>query len=134
MGELGSGKTVFTKGLASGIGVQEWSRVTSPTFVLRQDYQGKLRIHHYDVNRLSGPREFLDLGFADDLDSGAVVVVEWADRVLPAMPAGSLLVEFEHWGLPEPVSGTSSGDPGLRRITFRGGSVFWEETIRAAMI
>ena len=69
-GELGSGKTTFTKGLAAGLGVREHSRVSSPTFVLRQDYLGEKPIHHYDAYRLTGPREFLALGFEESLEGG----------------------------------------------------------------
>jgi tRNA threonylcarbamoyladenosine biosynthesis protein TsaE len=130
IGELGSGKTVFTKGVAAGIGVSAPDRVTSPTFVIRQDYEGSLRMHHYDVYRLSGPAELLSLGFEEDLEPGTVVVVEWADRVSDAVPPEALSVEFEHAPVPEgQVPGTSIGDPGRRRITFRGDPTIWSEII-----
>lgn len=152
LGELGSGKTVFTKGLAAGAGVRESARVTSPTFVIRQDYQGRLAVHHYDAYRLSGPGEIFDLGFREDLDSGALVVVEWADRVLPAIPPAALRVELEHAApadaseraaLTEPgvriegarppdVPGPPPADGGRRRITFRGDAALWRPLVEAS--
>ena len=124
-GELGSGKTTFTKGLAAGLGVRDHSRVSSPTFVLRQDYLGEKPIHHYDAYRLSGPREFLALGFEESLEGGAVTVVEWADRVEEAMPPGALRLEFEH------VS-AGDGDSGVRRITCLGNPALREVALREA--
>ncbi len=138
LGELGSGKTLFTKGLASGAGVVQADRVTSPTFVLRQDYLGRRPIHHYDVYRLAGARDLLDLGFAEDLDSGALVVVEWADRVLAAIPEDALFISFEH--LPGPdrargprLCGTVPADSRRRRVTFRGSPGPWSGLVRRAM-
>jgi tRNA threonylcarbamoyladenosine biosynthesis protein TsaE len=133
IGELGSGKTVFTKGLAAGAGVADTDRVTSPTFVLRQDYQGALRIHHYDVYRLGGPEELVSIGFLDDLAPGALVVVEWADRVLAAMPPGALVVQFDHPIDPPLVPETSPGDSRRRRITFRGDPERWSALVDRAL-
>ncbi len=133
VGELGSGKTVFTKGLASGIGVKDSKRVTSPTFVLRQDYQGHLCLHHYDVIRLTGAAELLGLGFSEDLGTGALVVVEWADRVIEAIPPDALLIEFEHLGPLEIVTGIPPVDSRRRKITFRGNPTPWEDRMERAI-
>jgi len=129
VGELGSGKTVFTKGLAAGIGVSDRAGVTSPTFVLRQDYDGRLRIHHYDVYRLSGPPELLALGFEEDIRPGAVVAVEWADRVLEAIPPDALFVELEHGEGGAQVPGSLPSDSCRRRITFRGDPGIWRDLV-----
>jgi tRNA threonylcarbamoyladenosine biosynthesis protein TsaE len=138
IGDLGSGKTLFTKGLAAGAGVREADRVTSPTFVLRQDYLGRRPIHHYDVYRLHAARDLLDLGFTEDLDSGALVVVEWADRVAAAIPAEALFISFEHAPAPPGIPGTSlpgavPSDPGRRRLTFRGIPGRWAALVRRAV-
>jgi tRNA threonylcarbamoyladenosine biosynthesis protein TsaE len=138
IGDLGSGKTLFTKGVAVGAGVREADRVTSPTFVLRQDYLGRRPIHHYDVYRLHGARDLLDLGFTEDLDSGALVVVEWADRVAAAIPPGALFISFEHAPAPPGIPGTSvsraaPADPGRRRLTFRGIEGRWAALVRGAV-
>jgi tRNA threonylcarbamoyladenosine biosynthesis protein TsaE len=131
-GDLGSGKTTFTRGLAAGLGVREEARVSSPTFVLKQDYQGNLLIHHYDAYRLSGPAEFLAIGFEEDLASGAVVVVEWADRVAAVLPEEALRVEFEHELTGTAIPGTLPRDAGRRRIAFSGDAA-WEALVRSAL-
>ena len=138
IGDLGSGKTLFTKGVAAGAGVREADRVTSPTFVLRQDYLGRRPIHHYDVYRLSAARDLLDLGFTEDLDSGALVVVEWADRVAAAIPPQALFISFEHAPAPPGIPGTSlpgtiPSDTGRRRLTFRGIAGRWADLVRRAV-
>ncbi len=89
-GPLGSGKTVFTAGLAEGLGVEE--RVTSPSFVLVRRYDGFLRLVHADVYRLGTMAELDDLDLDDAADG--VLVVEWGHVVTGGLPADHLLVEF----------------------------------------
>ena len=87
-GEMGAGKTAFTQGLAAALGVTE--PVTSPTFTLVHTYAtGRIRLHHVDVYRLDRMAEVEDLGLAELLDDGAVVV-EWGDAVRAALPADRL--------------------------------------------
>ena len=98
VGELASGKTVFTKGIARGLGVPESCLVTSPTFVLIHEYPGRVTLYHCDAYRLSGPQDFEALG-SDELFFGeGVTVVEWADRVLDTIPDERLTLEFEVTG------------------------------------
>ena len=98
-GPLGAGKTQFVKGLAVGLGVPDDEPVTSPTFVLVREYVGRLRLYHLDAYRLAGADELLALGLDEMLaDPGAVVAVEWADRVADALPAAAWLVDLEHAG------------------------------------
>lgn len=83
-GDMGSGKTHFTKGIAQALGITD--TIDSPTFVFEQDYTFSHGPHtheliHIDTWRMFEEREFLDLGFVDMIDRGAVIVVEWADRV-----------------------------------------------------
>lgn len=88
-GEMGAGKTAFTQGLGAALGVTE--RITSPTFTIAQTYEGEvLRIHHLDVYRLEHLHEALDVGLAEMVDDGAVVVIEWGDAVVPVLPADYL--------------------------------------------
>lgn len=102
VGELGSGKTVFVQGLAKGLTVQE--PVHSPTFVLANEYRtGRLPLYHIDAYRLGGPQEALEFGLDDYLNASGITVVEWADRILQALPPEHLLVEFRH------VSSTKRG-------------------------
>ena len=94
-GDLGAGKTVFVRGLAAGLGVDPDS-VSSPTFVLVQQYRGQIPLVHADLYRLDGAAAVDDLGL-EDLCSGAVVAVEWAER-MPRIPAGSVSVTIEDAG------------------------------------
>ncbi|HEX2023328.1 MAG TPA: tRNA (adenosine(37)-N6)-threonylcarbamoyltransferase complex ATPase subunit type 1 TsaE [Acidimicrobiales bacterium] len=93
-GDLGTGKTAFTQGLARGLGVEE--PVTSPAFILVRTYAGRLPLTHIDVYRLDHIQELVDLGIAELVDEGGVTVVEWGDVVLPALPAEYLEVRLEH--------------------------------------
>jgi tRNA threonylcarbamoyladenosine biosynthesis protein TsaE len=79
-GELGSGKTVFAKGIASGLGLRDIHQVCSPSFTLINIYQAKYPIYHIDLYRLEKSTEILDLGWEDYLGQG-VVVVEWAEKI-----------------------------------------------------
>jgi tRNA threonylcarbamoyladenosine biosynthesis protein TsaE len=79
-GELGAGKTVFAKGIASGAGVDNTDRVSSPSFTLVNIYEGKHRVFHIDLYRLDKEDEILDLGWEDYLGEG-IVIVEWAEKL-----------------------------------------------------
>ncbi|MDQ1422951.1 MAG: tRNA threonylcarbamoyladenosine biosynthesis protein TsaE [Acidimicrobiaceae bacterium] len=91
-GELGTGKTVLTQGLAEGLEVREL--VTSPTFTLVHRYEARVPLFHLDVYRLERVGELADLGIDEVLDAGGVVVVEWGDVVAAEMPADRLEVRF----------------------------------------
>ena len=95
IGDLGAGKTHFTKGLAAGLGIDERT-VTSPTFVLMNLLQGRLPLAHFDLYRLDQV-DLPSLGFHDVRDEG-VVVVEWADKVDEKQLGDHVRVEFEHTG------------------------------------
>src|ERR1051326_778967 len=75
-GDLGTGKTTLTQGLAEGLGVR--NVVSSPTFTLLKEYEGRLPLYHFDLYRLDDATEILDLGFEEYFESGGVCVVEWA--------------------------------------------------------
>jgi tRNA threonylcarbamoyladenosine biosynthesis protein TsaE len=79
VGELGAGKTQLAKGVAEGLGVT--SVVNSPTFVLMNEHQGRLRLFHVDAYRLGDPEEAAAAGLLDDREADGVTVVEWADRL-----------------------------------------------------
>jgi tRNA threonylcarbamoyladenosine biosynthesis protein TsaE len=134
VGELGSGKTLFTKGLACGLGVAAHHRVNSPTFVILQEYVGRLRIHHYDVYRLRGAEDLAAIGFEEDLDDPQmVVVVEWADRVAELLPPAALTVAFEHPAPPPgalgPPGAAPDAPPRSRRLVFSGLREAWGATL-----
>ena len=97
-GPLGAGKTAFVRGVAEGLGTPDLRAVTSPTFVLEQHYPGRLPIVHYDVYRLAGIDEFLELGAEETMAAAGVVLVEWADRVAHVLPADRIDVAIAHDG------------------------------------
>lgn len=82
-GDLGAGKTAFTRGLAQGLGVTE--RVTSPTYTIVNEYEGKIPLFHFDMYRLSSAEDLFDIGWEDYLERGGVIAVEWSSRVSEAL-------------------------------------------------
>jgi tRNA threonylcarbamoyladenosine biosynthesis protein TsaE len=83
-GDLGAGKTRFVQGAAAALEVED--PVVSPTFMLVREYDGRVPVHHLDAYRLSGAAELEDLGIDEVLPADAVAFVEWADRVVDALP------------------------------------------------
>jgi len=92
-GELGAGKTVFAKGFGAGLGVTD--TISSPSFVLMGEYEGRLPLFHIDLYRLSSAREAIDGGLLDDRQASGVVVIEWPDRLGDALPEERLDVRIE---------------------------------------
>lgn len=84
-GELGSGKTVLTKGIASGLGIKRDS-VISPTFVLMRQHQGRIALYHFDLYRAKGPQDVLNLGYEEYFYDEGVAIIEWADRLNSLLP------------------------------------------------
>lgn len=91
-GDLGMGKTAFTRGLARGLGCT--CRVTSPTFTIVNEYSGALPLFHFDMYRLDSSDELFDIGWEDYLSRGGVCAVEWSERVEDALPEDALWVSF----------------------------------------
>ena len=81
-GEMGAGKTLFSKGVALGLGIQE--EVTSPTYAYMNDYDG--RLFHYDCYRIESVEQAEQLGLADYFDMGGICLVEWAQNIAPLLP------------------------------------------------
>ena len=108
-GELGAGKTCFLQGLARGLEVT--ADVTSPTFVLINQYRGRLPVYHLDAYRTGSLSEVVELGLEELLDGDGVTVIEWADKLLPLLPARTIRVHLSGLGdepreiaIEEPVS------------------------------
>ena len=83
-GDMGAGKTVFAKGVARGLGIEE--EVTSPTYAYMNDYDG--RLFHYDCYRIESVEQAERLGLADYFDMGGICLIEWAQNIAPLLPAG----------------------------------------------
>lgn len=112
-GDLGAGKTVFVQGLATALGVQ--SHVTSPTFTIVHEYEGRFPVIHLDVYRLDSFQEVLDLGFEELLDPAAILVVEWGEAVAPLFPKSYLEIQ---------ITQTTEG-PDCRGFVFRPRGPEW---------
>lgn len=98
-GQLGSGKTHLIKGIATGAGAAESKEVTSPTFVIINEYKGRLDIYHIDAYRLESIAEFEMLGFDDYCNPQSVVLIEWADKIESALEKIDYIrVELSHAG------------------------------------
>lgn len=94
VGPLGAGKTHLVRAVAEGLGIRDSRAVSSPTFVLIQEYQARLPIYHFDAYRLLGEAEFADLGIQEYLEGKGVCLIEWADRVQGCLPAEHLRVDL----------------------------------------
>lgn len=92
LGDLGVGKTVFTKGFAAGLGIQE--DISSPTFTILQLYEeGRLPLYHFDVYRISDPEEMMEVGWDDYVYGNGVCLIEWAnliEELMEEIPDGKL--------------------------------------------
>lgn len=108
-GSLGMGKTAFIRGLARGLGCR--GRVTSPTFTIVNEYDGKTPLFHFDMYRLGSSDELFDIGWDDYLARGGVCAVEWSERVSDALPDDTIYVDIAR----------GEEDENTRTITVTGG-------------
>ena len=92
-GDLGSGKTLFTKGFAHAMGIDE---ITSPTFTIIKEYVGELPLYHMDVYRLEDSKE--DIGIEEYFDKGGVTIIEWADMIKDILPPERLDIKIKITG------------------------------------
>ena len=93
-GDLGVGKTVFTKGVAAGLGIKD--DVSSPTFTLIQEYYGgRLPLYHFDVYRIDGPWDMDDLGYDEYFYGEGVCLVEWGSMIKELFPENAIYVRIE---------------------------------------
>lgn len=106
VGSLGAGKTQLVRAVAAGLGVEP-AVVSSPTFVIVTEYEGRVPVVHVDAYRLEDLSDLDSAGWSEELLTGAVTLIEWADRIAERLPADRVWVELEHV------------DPESRRITVR---------------
>ena len=86
IGDLGTGKTCLTQGIARGIGIAAGEVVSSPSYILINEYNGKIPIYHIDLYRLENIAEIADLGIGEYIDSDGVCIIEWAERMEEDLP------------------------------------------------
>lgn len=91
-GDLGAGKTCFVQGLAAALGIDE--PITSPTYTLIGEYEGRLPLHHIDLYRLSGPEEALGLGIEEYFDADGITAIEWAERAEGLLPPDLIHIQI----------------------------------------
>lgn len=109
IGDLGTGKTAFVKGLARGLSIHE--PITSPTFTLVHSYESpKMNLNHFDVYRISDEEELFEIGFEEYLYAGELCVIEWADLIPNLLPEHTKWVRLERAG----------NNPQVRKITMEG--------------
>ena len=109
-GGMGMGKTAFTRGLARGLGFT--GRVTSPTFTIVNEYEGRLPLFHFDMYRLADEEELFDIGWEDYLTRGGVIAIEWSERIREALPGETRYIRFARGDAEE-----------SRVITIEGGEI-----------
>lgn len=95
-GDLGGGKTCFTRGVVSSLAPSAAHMVASPTFAIMNSYPGQVPVYHFDFYRLSGDDDIAELGFEEYFNGNGVCVVEWSERLGALMPADHLVVEFDY--------------------------------------
>ena len=98
-GTLAAGKTTITKGIARALGIKE--EITSPTFCLISEYEGKIPLYHMDVYRLEGGDDFINLGVEDLIYGNGVSLIEWSEKVMDELPKKTIILKIE------PIEGTN---------------------------
>jgi tRNA threonylcarbamoyladenosine biosynthesis protein TsaE len=92
-GDLGTGKTALTNGIAKALNINSY--ITSPTFTLVNEYQGKLPLYHFDVYRISDPDEMYDIGFEEYLNGSGVTIIEWGELIKDILPRDIIVINIK---------------------------------------
>ena len=119
-GDLGAGKTLLTKAIAASMGIEE--HITSPTFTIVQEYEGKLPLYHFDVYRIADEEEMYYIGFDEYLSRDGVCIIEWANLIKGILPKERLEIELSY----------ASGSGRNMKITAYG--VRYEELAKELML
>lgn len=93
-GDLGAGKTTLTKSIGLGLGVTDY--ITSPTFALINEYEGRVRVYHFDVYRLENVEDLYDLGFDEYFYGSGVSIIEWAERIEKLLPRERIVLDIKN--------------------------------------
>ena len=97
-GELGGGKTCFTRGVVQAVAPESAHLVASPTFAIMNHYPGRLPVYHFDFYRMRGEDDIADLGFMEYLHGEGVCIVEWSERLEALLPVDHLMITFHYEG------------------------------------
>lgn len=100
-GDLGSGKTTFTKGIGNGLGVKDALHINSPTFVLIKEYEGRLPLYHLDLYRLNDLKDIEDIAVEEYMYGDGVTIIEWAEKAKKILPKKHIVVKFKVKGAEE---------------------------------
>lgn len=95
-GTLAAGKTTITKGIAKALGIDD--NITSPTFCLISEYEGKIPLYHFDVYRLDSYDDFINLGAEDIIYSNGVSLIEWSEKIIDELPKSTIILRLEPVG------------------------------------
>lgn len=98
-GTLAAGKTTITKGIAQALNVKD--EITSPTFCLISEYEGKIPLYHMDVYRLNGGEDFINLGAEDLIYGKGVSIIEWSEKIMEELPKSTIILKID------PIEGTT---------------------------
>lgn len=111
IGDLGTGKTCLTQGIARGIGIAPDEVVSSPSYILINEYNGTIPIYHIDLYRLETAAEIAELGLTEYMDSDGICIIEWAERMEYALPKNHMRIDIRwedenvrHFTVQHPVS------------------------------
>ena len=91
-GDLGAGKTHLSKGIAKGLDIEE--EITSPTFTIVQEYEGRIALYHFDVYRIADSEEMYNVGFEDYLNKNGVIIIEWSEIIKDILPHDRLEIKM----------------------------------------
>lgn len=112
-GSLGAGKTVFAKGIAKALGIED--NIVSPTFTLIQEYEGKMKMFHLDLYRLSGEDEFESMGGEDFLYPDGTSLIEWSEKIEDMLPEGTIYIDI---AIADDLSRTITAEGGNHEYSF----------------
>lgn len=98
-GEFGAGKTVFVKGIAEGLGVEDvLHAVISPSFTLVKEYEGRMPLYHFDLYRITSEEDLFTVGYEEYFEKDGAIVIEWADKFMHLFPKDIIRVDFKVTG------------------------------------
>lgn len=130
-GELGGGKTRFARGVAIGLGVSPDLPVTSPTYTLMNIYSGRIPLYHFDLYRLAGDDDVVDLGFSEYFSGDGASIVEWPERLSEELPSKRLEILFSYTGESERrIDLRPVGQRYERMLDFLAGSIKMFDTTK----